>query len=140
MASSLQGVTSSTSFLSCTPDQAGLFCVNSGVPVVDALEKASCLLAAAILATDGNGAPSFASGYLVETAKAVVDAVLAGAMHKTNSDQQYAERRYASLITELGMLFDDQALIVNPEASERCRKDAAAFVAWVNEQRKGGAA
>ncbi|MBP6710385.1 MAG: DUF3077 domain-containing protein, partial [Propionivibrio sp.] len=48
----LQGVTTSTPFLSCNRAQTPLFSVNPGVPAADALSVASCLLDEAVIALD----------------------------------------------------------------------------------------
>lgn len=69
-------------FHSCNAEQATLFSVNSGVPVTAALADASDFLACALdiaYSAEERGATFiYATAYLIEMAKAVVDAALAG--------------------------------------------------------------
>ncbi len=77
----LQGVTTSTPFLSCNPAKTPLFSVNPGVPAEDALAMVSCLLGDALNAiTAAEGTYPFGAMELVEMAKAALDAVLDGGM------------------------------------------------------------
>lgn len=71
-------VTESRQFIEANPNGDRLFAVVPGIPAADALEQASCLLATARDAAYGvaaNGKHSFAAGYLIEMAKAVVDSI-----------------------------------------------------------------
>lgn len=90
----LQGVTTSTPFLSCNRAQTPLFSVNPGVPVADALSVASCLLDEAVIALDciEDRVPAGAACRLVEMAKAAVDAVADGEPADKPANQSAADR------------------------------------------------
>lgn len=90
----LQGVTTSTPFLSCNRAQTPLFSVNPGVPVADALSVASCLLDEAVIALDciEDRVPAGAACRLVEMAKAAVDAVADGEPANKPANQSAANR------------------------------------------------
>ncbi|SNR79007.1 DUF3077 domain-containing protein [Pseudomonas segetis] len=77
--------------LFCKLPTGGLLSVNEGVPITDALEHASCLLACvnSLSASigDGNAEPvdAYAIQYLNELAKGLIDACVSGALRKEAS-------------------------------------------------------
>ncbi len=72
-------VTSPLPFFPCNPSGDRLFSVRADVPLPDALEQASCLLAVARDATyqvaESLGSAAYGPAYLIEMAKAVVDSL-----------------------------------------------------------------
>ncbi|MGX5217497.1 DUF3077 domain-containing protein [Pseudomonas segetis] len=88
--SSLTAVTTRQE-LFCQQPTGGLLSVNEGVPITDALEHASCLLACvnSLSASigDGNAEPvdAYAIQYLNELAKGLIDACVSGALSKEAS-------------------------------------------------------
>lgn len=74
-------ITAQRPFFSCGPNDDRLFSVRADVPLSDALEQASCFLAAALSAVyeaadDAGNASVHGAAYLVEMSKAVVDAAI----------------------------------------------------------------
>jgi hypothetical protein len=69
-------------FFSCNPARDALFAVREGVPALDALQQASCFLEAARDAAYSSASSDeplnamWATAYLVDVAKAVVDAAI----------------------------------------------------------------
>ena len=139
MASILQGVTTSTPFLSCNRAQTPLFSVNPGVPIDDALSMASCLLDVALCALDGinERSPVGAAFHMVEMAKAAIDAVGDGEPANKPSANAAEESQWRGVIKLMAHLFDEGVFIVNPDAAELAAEDAERFMAWVNAQRIG---
>lgn len=77
-------------FFSCNPQGTALFSVRPGVSSIDALQIASCFLTsardAAYSATaHTDSSDVFATAYLVEMAKSVVDAAIAGMISEENA-------------------------------------------------------
>ena len=138
----LQGVTTSTPFLSCNRAQTPLFSVNPGVPAADALSVASCLLDEAVIALDciEDRVPAGAACRLVEMAKAALDAAIDGEMEDKPSVTGDADRRLRDVVEYVAHLFRDGALIVNPNAGGAGAKDAWHFLERAARQVKGGAA
>ena len=136
----LQGVTTSTPFLSCNRAQTPLFSVNPGVPIDDALSMASCLLDVALCALDGinERSPVGAAFHMVEMAKAAIDAVGDGEPANKPSANAAEESQWRGVIKLMAHLFDEGVFIVNPDAAELAAEDAERFMAWVNAQRIGG--
>ena len=136
----LQGVTTSTPFLSCNRAQTPLFSVNPGVPIDDALSMASCLLDVALCALDGinERSPVGAAFHMVEMAKAAIDAVGDGEPANKPSANAAEESQWRGVIKRMAHLFDEGVFIVNPDAAELAAEDAERFMAWVNAQRIGG--
>ncbi len=135
----LQGVTTSTPFLSCNRAQTPLFSVNPGVPIDDALSMASCLLDVALCALDGinERSPVGAAFHMVEMAKAAIDAVGDGEPANKPSANAAEESQWRGVIKLMAHLFDEGVFIVNPDAAELAAEDAERFMAWVNAQRIG---
>ena len=71
-------VTATKNFGSCNPEQDLLFSVNPGVPVLDALETASCFLGDALDAMGRTEEPCFAAFRCVDFARAIINAVIVG--------------------------------------------------------------
>lgn len=74
-------VTAQHPFFSCNPSGDQLFSVRENISATDALEQASCFMAAARHATyqaadDANSEAVFGAAYLIEMAKAVLDAAI----------------------------------------------------------------
>ena len=138
MADNIQGVTEHVAFFSCNPAQTNLFSVCPGVPATDALNMASSFLdvardAAYGATDDGSGNSGCAAAYLIAMAKAVIDAVI------IPSPGSASGSRFAGVIERINLLCDDQALIVNPDATEPAAIDALSFLSWVRQQKNGGA-
>lgn len=77
-------------FFSCNIRDDLLFSVRAGIPANDALEQASSFLAAAgstvyQVAEKVGGESAYAAGYLVEMAKAIVDAAIIAIAEERNS-------------------------------------------------------
>lgn len=77
--------------LFCQLPTGPLLSVNEGVPITDALEHASCLLACvnSLSASIGNGSiepvDAYAIQYLNELAKGLIDACASGSLHMVAS-------------------------------------------------------
>ncbi len=83
--------TAFTKFLSCNVQHQQLFSVNAGIPLLDALEQASCFLASADsiiteAAMQCDNGTVWAAAYLVEISKAIIDAAASAAAMENRND------------------------------------------------------
>ena len=142
---SIAAVTAAHSFFSCNPDHTALFSVNPGVTASDAIEKALCFMESARtigyqvcaqLEHEQGTELIYPMLDLMNLAEGVMHALDKGICARGHR----RDVRFAGVLERVGELLDCAALIVNPAANDLAAKDAAELVAWVAEQRKGGAA
>lgn len=83
--------TSHLPFFSCNPNKYSLFAVQAGIPVMDAMEAASCFLDSASalayqLAGNGEGQSRqiYAIANMIDMAKAALDASICGMMREAS--------------------------------------------------------
>lgn len=79
--------TEALAFFSCNPQHEKLFMVRDGIPAMNALEQASCFLDSArtiagYAGQSNDAALMFAATYLIDLAKAVIDATVEGSIQE----------------------------------------------------------
>lgn len=116
-------VTSHLPFFPCNPSGDRLFSVRADVPLPDALEQASCLLAVARDVTyqvaEGLGSAAYGPAYLIEMAKAVVDSLNAV---KPESTVTASSTTLSSIVT-----FLEAQLADSQEQTSRVKGQGKAF-------------
>ena len=128
--------TAAHAFFSCNPAQERLFSVRPGIPAEDALITASNFLdVARTCAYEGTETEnlSSAAAYLIEMAKAVIDALAIGTEAKPD------DRLVSNTFARLTSLHESGTIIINPLAIKMQSDDAQGFLDWASQQAKGGA-